>query len=179
MSKDLRFSNSLNIIDKELISPVQLETFSNVSTSSSSTKSNDFLKSLFNASSSKPNASFFELNDKLGNVELKALGSDTYTLRSWKNIENISARLIDYYDDVVVLECLVDREFGVYEEREFRASLFAGYELQIGNLFYLRFFDRENETKMEIHNDRKLTSNKDFPKKDFTELFKESKLFKK
>lgn len=105
--------------------------------------------------------------------------SDSIVLKGWKNVENISARLIEHFDDVVILECLIDKELKLYEEREFRSSLFEGYDLEIGNLFYLRFFDRQNETKMEIHNDPRLTFIEDFPKMNFTKLFKQSKLFKK
>jgi len=47
---------------------------------------------------------------------------------------------------------LIDRETGICEERGFRSSLFDGYNLKIGDLFYLRFFKRPNEMKMEVHN---------------------------
>lgn len=110
--------------------------------------------------------------------ELATFGADTVVLRGWKNVENISARLIEVYDDVVVLECLIDRDKGIYEEREFRASLFEGYNLIPGSLFYLRFFDRPNETRMEVHNDPKLSFKEDFPERDFKEIFSASKLFK-
>jgi len=140
-----------------------------------------FIGSLINAQSSE---SHFTNSARLSQplqvpLESRSGGVDSIILKVWKNIENVSARLIEKYDDVVVLECLIDKEIGLYEEREFRLSLFVGYDLRVGNLFYLRFFDRENETRMEIHNDPKLVSQSDFPKKDFTRLFKESKLFKK
>jgi len=113
------------------------------------------------------------------NNDWQNFGKDSIAFTPWKNIENISTRIIEFYDNVVVLECLIDLEQGIYEEREFRASLFEGYDIKIGNHFLLRFFDRQNETRMEIHNDPNSISSKNFPKKDFKELFSNSKLFKK
>lgn len=104
--------------------------------------------------------------------------SDRIVITSWKNVENISARLINSYDNSVILECLIDKETGTYEEREFRASLFDGYVLKQGNLFYLRVFERQNEIKLEIHDDPGLTRIEDFPKMDFVEKFSNSRLFK-
>lgn len=104
---------------------------------------------------------------------------DRIILSGWKTLENISARLIEFSSDQVVLECLIDKENRIYEERVFLPSLFNGYDLKIGNLFYLRFFERQNEIKLEIHDDPDLTSEDDFPKLDFVSEFKNSKLFKK
>jgi hypothetical protein len=104
--------------------------------------------------------------------------SDKVIITSWKNVENISARIVDSYDSSVILECLIDKEIGIYEEREFRASLFEGYEIKQGNLFYLRIFERKNEVKLEIHDDPGLTRIEDFPKMDFFERFSKSRLFK-
>ena len=139
-----------------------------------------FTRSLFEL---KPSDSPFSPSDQLVEsskyqVGVKLVGDDALIFKRWKNVANISARLVEHNDQVIVLECLVDKENRIYEEREFRSSLFAGYELKLGSLFYLRFFDRENETRMEIHNDPNFTFLNDFPKKDFTSLFKESKLFK-
>ncbi len=100
-------------------------------------------------------------------------------LENWKNTENVSSRLIEYNDDSVILECLIDREQEIYEEREFVITLFEGYNVEVGSLFYLRFFERRNELKLEIHDDPGLTRADDFTSKNLTELFKQSRLFKK
>lgn len=183
MKNDYIISDLLNS-DSHLIngnSLVKLEETQEAFSPSNFDENKNFLWRMFNVQTSIPTSSnATEFADMLGSLKTpNTLGSDTVTLKGWKNIENISARLIECYDDVVVLECLIEKELGVYEEREFRISLFTGYELKIGNLFFLRFFDRDNETKIEIHNDPKLTSIKDFPKMDFNNLFKQSKLFKK
>ena len=107
------------------------------------------------------------------------VSADRIILSGWKNVENISSRLIENCGEHVVLECLIDKEAEVYEERIFRASLFNGYNLELGNLFYLRFFERDNEMKMEVNDGTGIVSENDFPTINFTEMFKNSKLFKK
>jgi hypothetical protein len=104
--------------------------------------------------------------------------TDKVIIPSWKNVENISARLINHYDETVVLECLIDKENNVYEEREFRASLFEDYNIKQGNLFFLRVFERKNEVRLEIHDDPGLTRIEDFPKMDFLVRYYKSRLFK-
>ena len=93
-----------------------------------------------------------------------------------KNITNISAQIIDLYDEVVILECLIEKD--VYEEREFNKSLFEGMELKIGNLFKLCYFEGNNKIILEIKNDPNFTLKDDFPKINFNEMFN-LKMFKK
>jgi len=104
---------------------------------------------------------------------------DNIVLASWKNTDNFSARLIDFSEQHVIIECLVDKENGVYEERCFRSNIFENYELEIGKLFFLRFFERASEVKMQIHDDPDLTLKEDFPKLNLSEKYKNSRLFKK
>jgi hypothetical protein len=106
--------------------------------------------------------------------EVTAEYSDHVVLHGWKNVENISSRLISTYDNIVLLECLIDREEGIYEEREFSLSLFEGYEINTGSLFYLRVFERPHEIRIEVHNDPGLTHAEDFPSIDFKELYNKS-----
>ncbi|MCD4747163.1 MAG: hypothetical protein K8R58_12775 [Bacteroidales bacterium] len=138
---------------------------------------NDFVKGLFTSDIKQPHLKFDE--EKVLTKEVELLGSDTVIISAWKNVENISARLIEHYDDTVVLECLIDKEMRIYEEREFLLSLFTGYDLIIGNLFLLRIFERKNEIRIEIHNGSGLTMEDDFPKLDFVKEFSNSRLFKK
>jgi hypothetical protein len=120
-------------------------------------------------------ASIFHPKESVGsNVYVS---SEVVYFGKWRNYENVSARLVEQYDDVVVLECLIDKENGLYEERLFRVSLFEGFRLEIGDLFYLRFFERQNEDRMEIHG-KELVAPDDFPKLDYKKAFSGSKLFK-
>lgn len=99
-------------------------------------------------------------------------------LRPWRNVANITGRLIDSFEDRVVLECLMDRELKMYQERTFQKILFKGYELVVGSIFYLRIFERDNEMRIEVHEDVRRDFSRDFEKKDLEQLIKGSKLFK-
>lgn len=125
---------------------------------------------------SKPEAFKNDVNDS--KLDISRLGKDTIFFTPWRNYENVSARLIEVTDDGVVLECLIDRDNEFYEEREFRKSILEGFDLTLGKLFFLRFFERENANKIEAYDDAGLTNQNDFPKTDFKKLFDNSQLFK-
>lgn len=137
---------------------------------------NELLNNLFSNESNLFKTELKEIERKEKEV---AHFSDKVIISNWKIVENISARIIEYYDNTVVLECLIDKDNWIYEEREFQSSLFHGYEIKIGNLFLLRIFERQNEIKIQIHNDPGLTLLEDFPKISFVESFQNSRLFKK
>jgi hypothetical protein len=137
------------------------------------------LKNLINSNeSSIPLETRDENNSKEEDVDYLNLISDKVIITNWKNIENISARLIENCGENIVLECLIDKENSIYEERIFETSLFEGYNIEIGSLFYLRFFKRKNEAKMEVHEGKGIVLEEDFPKLNFKEIFSSSKLFK-
>ncbi len=162
---------------KALIDFGESEESKDIMSSENFIRKSEFLKELFTYESKQPFTDLSE--DKPCAEESLLVGSDRVIIRGWKNVENISARLIDSYDDTIILECLIDKEHGIYEEREFRKSLFEGYENGIGSLYLLRIFERQNEIRIEIHNDPELTLKDDFQKLNFVEKFKDSRLFKK
>lgn len=92
--------------------------------------------------------------------------------------EVIPARLLEHFDDTVLLECLIDRDECIYEERYFNVNLFTGYDLIIGSYFYIINTVKDNSATIQIIDDMECKLAIDFPKVDFTELFKNSKLFK-
>ena len=168
---------------KSLIEIDELDLTEYVHTSFNFNSRDELLKNLFNdIDNSVPNRIDI-IENSSGNLNSQKDSatqiSDRVVIQGWKNIENISARLIEFSEDQIVLECLIDKENKTYEERVFRPSLFVNYKLDIGNLFYLRFFERPNEIKMEVHDDPSLTSKDDFPKLEFVKEFKNSKLFRK
>lgn len=97
-------------------------------------------------------------------------------LKNWKLINNIPSRAIEWDEEKneMVLECLVDREPNVYEERVFPFSLFKGFKLEEFQKFLVLIYEREAEMKIEIHSKAGLVKDSDFPKVDFVELFKNS-----
>lgn len=161
---------------KALIHLEQYDSDEDIHRSEIFSQQKDFLAELFTIDFKQPH---LKLDEKKIAKEIVLSGSDKIIISGWKNVENISARLIEYYDDTVVLECLIDKEMKIYEEREFRLSLFTDYDLKIGNLFLLRIFERKNEIRIEVHNDPGLTLKDDFPKLDFVKEFSNSRLFKK
>ncbi|MBN2745259.1 MAG: hypothetical protein JXR34_00900 [Bacteroidales bacterium] len=105
--------------------------------------------------------------------------SSNFVLHNWKNVENVPARLVSYSSCNVVLECLMDKEKRIYQERTFPASIFDEMELQEGKLFYLRLFERPSEMKLQVLDDPSLILEDDFPKSRLAEKYKSSRLFKR
>ena len=97
--------------------------------------------------------------------------SEGVVIHNWKNVQNISARLLASDDEKVLLECLVDRENKVYEEREFKLSLFKNMDLKIGKLFKLCFYERQHQQMIEVKDNPKLVSETDFPRTSFKEKY--------
>jgi len=180
--EDVLESSSINE-SKSLVDIDSLGLAEPVYQSSEFTFRTELLKNLFNSLENDipKRISLAECSEESLNlpIETPSQYSDRIVIQGWKNIENISARLIEYSSDQIILECLIDKENSIYEERIFRPSLFSNYKLEIGNLFYLRFFERPNEIKMEVHDDPDLTFKEDFQKLDFVAEFKDSKLFRK
>jgi hypothetical protein len=92
-------------------------------------------------------------------------------IEPWKLVEDVSARLIDQYDEVVVLECLIDPEAKIYMETELEKSLFDGYQLQVGALFKVSKYSRKNENRFVVRANPLLVSITDFPKVDFDKKY--------
>lgn len=97
-------------------------------------------------------------------------------LENWKLVDDISSKVIDFDREVVVLECLIDREQNFYEEREFQASLFKGYKIKIGSFFKVYIYERKNQMMIEIKNGVNLVSAADFPQIDLFEKYKDINL---
>ncbi len=92
-------------------------------------------------------------------------------IEPWKLVEDLSARLIDQYDETVVLECLIDREAKIYIETEMDISLFEGFSLEVGSLFKISKYTRTNEVRFVARSKPQLVSQGDFPKVDFQKKY--------
>ncbi len=160
---------------KTLVHGEQVNANENVFISDFFIKKNNFIDELLPSNFKLPQITSEETTAK----EIVTFSPDDIIISRWKNVENISTRLVEYYDDTVILECLIDKDLKIYEEREFGSSLFADYDLEIGNLFLLRIFERKNEIRIEVHNDPGLILKDDFPKLDFVKEFSKSRLFKR
>jgi hypothetical protein len=96
----------------------------------------------------------------------------------WKDVGGNSARVVEVYDEVVVLECLIDKEFSIYEEREFDKGLFAGFELFEGKPFFIRYFERPNEQRVQVIDDERLIAPDDFPPPAIKDIISKSRISK-
>jgi len=92
------------------------------------------------------------------------------------NIENYSGKVIEFDDNIVKLECLIDKDNHIYEERVFNKSLFKNYDLQTDKYFLLQIFEIENGISIQIYSKPELES--DFPQLNFVKEFSGSKIFK-
>ena len=97
---------------------------------------------------------------------------------SWKLVENLSSQVVDFGDEFIILECLIDKENRTYEQREFNVSIFSEKEIFLGKKFKLSFYQRPNECKMTINDNDSLVLDEDFPQTNFSQRFANLKLKK-
>lgn len=100
-------------------------------------------------------------------------------LNSWKLMANISSKVLAEDEEYVRLECLIDKEERLYEEREFSKTLFDGFNFKVGSLFKICIHKRQNQEMIEIKDGSKLVNQDDFPKADFFGQFGDLILEKK
>jgi hypothetical protein len=89
----------------------------------------------------------------------------------------IPAKLLNIYDDIYLLECLIDSQNKIYEEREFNKSLFDGFPDKIGTIFILELTKLQNEERLKVFYEESYSEEDYFPKIDLDLYFKKSKLF--
>lgn len=94
----------------------------------------------------------------------------------WKLMLNLSARVISYDDESVLLECLVDKEQRIYEKIQYASWLFKGFELFQGKLFKICQYARQNEARLVVKDNPNLILDDDFPKTNFASKFADVKI---
>ncbi len=119
------------------------------------------------------------LKNKLDTVQSNRYYFEEVKFQQWKMVENISAKLLCINSNTVILECLIDKEEKIYEERELNISLFKNFELKIGGFFKLCLFERDNSMMMEVKDGSKLVLENEFPTIDFYARFGRMKLSNK
>ncbi len=119
------------------------------------------------------------LKNKLDTVQSNSYYFEEVKFQQWKMVENISAKLLYINANTVTLECLIDKEEKIYEERELKISLFKNFELKIGSFFKLCLFERDNGMMMEVKDGSKLVLENEFPTFDFYARFGSMKLSNK
>lgn len=94
-------------------------------------------------------------------------------LSSWRLAANISSKVLAEDEEYVLLECLIDKEERLYEEREFSKTLFEGFNLKVGDLFKICIYKRQNQEMIEVKDGSLLVNEDDFPKVDFFGQFED------
>lgn len=100
-------------------------------------------------------------------------------LRTWKLVQNIPSQILSWDDEEILLECLIDRENHIYQERSFRRSVFEGYTFSETKKFLIQVYERPGEMKLEVLGKEGLVSEEDFPQINFEKRFGNIDLFKK
>lgn len=102
------------------------------------------------------------------------------SLISWKMVANISAKLLDFDDETLTVECLIDKENRIYEEYEYEISpLFQDLNLVVGMVFKISHFERPNQQMTQIRSKPELVAFDDFPTINFSEKFSYKTFVKK
>lgn len=119
-----------------------------------------------------------EIEDKESNAWKISIGEGNY-VTGWKLVSSVSARLLCFTEDTVMVECLIDREQRIYAELEFEKFLFEEFELLEGKLFKISTYERPRQKMIEVMDNPNLVSQSDFPKIDFVAEFKSLPLKKR
>lgn len=89
---------------------------------------------------------------------------------NWRNIENISSKIIEIGEEQIIVECLIDKETLHYQRRSLNKSLFKYIEdLSPGKLILIRVYEYPPETKFRIEDGTGIINDSDF---QITGLFK-------
>jgi hypothetical protein len=163
------FGDTTDFIDSsEITNEKDLDQPTTIEVRTSFTEIEDFLKDY-----PKSHSTFSAFESHFSEQALtKIVLTEGVEINLWKNTKNISARLISYDEDVVILECLIDKDKKIYEEWELSTRNFKGMELQVGKFFKLCHYERNNQLMMEILDTPGLVMESDFPKTDFYNKFK-------
>lgn len=96
----------------------------------------------------------------------------------WKNIENISAKVIEITDESVIVDCLIDKSSFHYQKRSFNKNIFKYIKgLQVGKFILIRVYELPPETKLRIEDGDGIVSPSDFVIEGLFKNISSSKMF--
>ncbi|NJO00606.1 MAG: hypothetical protein HC880_01990 [Bacteroidia bacterium] len=92
---------------------------------------------------------------------------------------NISGKVIDIMEDVVIVECLIDKEKRHYQKRAFSRSLFININsLDVGVLILIKTYEKPPEVKLKILDGKGIIPESDFTVEDIFDKVKKSPIFR-
>lgn len=100
-----------------------------------------------------------------GTEETPGTRETTRDDRPWRTITYVEARIVEIHEDRVCLECVLDRESEILEERVFDRPLFEGHiQLEVGKYIVITILQKPGEKRIKVNNDNGLV------RKDIFEL---------
>jgi len=98
--------------------------------------------------------------------------------RNWINTSNISGKILEIEEKVVIVECLLDKEPKVYQKRAINRNLFVNIDpLEVGRLVWIRVFESPPESKIRIEDGENIVPPSDFSTEGIFDKIVKSKIF--
>ena len=102
--------------------------------------------------------------------------TQTFTLSAWHLVTSYPCRVLDKYNDTVLIEVVINKEDREVEEREVSSTYFHGLKTHKGAFLKLQTYKRPNSGMFLFISGEDIVNDDDFPKVDFTELMKDDRL---
>lgn len=111
--------------------------------------------------------------------ELDDHASNSYVEIGWRLKESYSAKILDFDENSVKTEWLIDKDENYYQTRRIPIELFEGTNfLTHGSLIKVLIYTKPRETKMVIQNGKHLVNSNDFPDEKILDNVKDLEMFK-
>jgi hypothetical protein len=83
----------------------------------------------------------------------------------WDYIENIDSQILEISDEYVILNCLIDKEKRIYQQRSFKKIFLNNINLEINQLVIIRIFGRAGEIRYKFEDGNNIIPSEyfDFP----------------
>ncbi len=101
-----------------------------------------------------------------------------YHDKGWKHTATYSARVLDFSENFVKTEVLINKNEGKYQVRNIPRQLFDGQTLSHGKLIQIFHFIKLNEMKVRIEDGENHVNPSDFPENNLFDSVKDFDIFK-
>lgn len=99
-------------------------------------------------------------------------------ISNWKRYKRVPAKILEISDDFVLLECLINKDAGIYKEKRFSKELLDEVNIEQGRFLLFNYYKKGNELKIQILDNQSLVSDSEFPAVDFSK-YEKSNFFSK
>jgi len=98
--------------------------------------------------------------------------------KGWEHTATYSARVLDFGENFVKTEVLMNRQEGKYQVRNIPRQMFDTQMLSHGKLIQIFHFIKSNEMKVRIEDGENLVHPSDFPENNLFDSVKDLDIFK-